>query len=204
MSDEPDLSLGEARLWRLIAERSRHGADTEAIDARIWRLYGERWAIMFTDLAGFSRYSRDFGILHFLEVIHDKRRLLLPVVEAHDGVVIKLEADSFLLLFRDPIQALDCAVAMRAATWKVNARRQPEERILLCVGLGYGDVLRVGTTDVWGREVNGASKLGEDAAETDEILMTDAFRQAVEGQRDLDLKRVEGVAAAPRAWSVVG
>ena len=55
-----------------------------------------------------------------------------------------------------------------------NERRLPEEQIILCLGIGYGDVLRVGDHDVWGREVNAASKLGEDTAGPNEILVTGA------------------------------
>jgi len=44
---------------------------------------------------------------------------------------------------------------------------------LLCVGIGFGDVLRIGDSDVWGREVNAASKLGEDTAKSVEILVTE-------------------------------
>ena len=42
------------RLEKLIAARLEAGADKVAIDRRIWRLFGETWAVMHTDLAGFS------------------------------------------------------------------------------------------------------------------------------------------------------
>jgi class 3 adenylate cyclase len=61
----------------------------------------------------------------------------------------------------------------------VSQRRRAEEQILLCIGLGYGDVLRVGATELWGAEVNAASKLGEDTAKSGEILITGAVRDAV-------------------------
>ena len=66
----------EERLWQLIEERTRTGADTETLDRRIWDLFGETWAIVFTDLAGFSRKVEEFGIIHFLQVIHMARRVL--------------------------------------------------------------------------------------------------------------------------------
>ena len=48
-------SASQDRLEKLIAERLAPGADRDAIDARIWALFGETWAVMFTDLSGFSR-----------------------------------------------------------------------------------------------------------------------------------------------------
>jgi class 3 adenylate cyclase len=179
MGSDAILNSSSARLWRLIEERVKVGSDTEAIDQRIWDLFGEDWTIMFTDLAGFSRQVARFGIIHFLQVIHEQKQLLLPIVESHDGVLIKIEADSFLILFKKPAVALDCAIQMQRVCHATNARRAPEEQIVLCVGLGHGRLLKIGDEDVFGHEVNLASKLGEDTAKGNEILVTHAVKQAV-------------------------
>lgn len=39
--NDGNLKGSEARLWRLISERLRPGADAAAIDARIWDLFGD-------------------------------------------------------------------------------------------------------------------------------------------------------------------
>ncbi|MBL0218806.1 MAG: adenylate/guanylate cyclase domain-containing protein [Myxococcales bacterium] len=178
MGRDAVLNSSAARLWKLIDERIKVGADTTAIDQRIWDLFGEEWSIMFTDLAGFSRQVAKFGIIHFLQVIHEQKQLLLPIVEKHDGVLIKIEADSFLILFKKPTGAIACAIEMQRVCQATNKRRSPEEHIVLCVGLGHGRLLKVGDEDVYGHEVNLASKLGEDTAEGNEILATNAVRAA--------------------------
>ncbi|MBI5508095.1 MAG: adenylate/guanylate cyclase domain-containing protein [Deltaproteobacteria bacterium] len=176
---EDDLLKGsEARLWRLVAARTQPGADTKAIDERIWDLFGDDWAVMFTDLSGFSRQVARFGIIHFLQVIYEQKRLLLPIVADHDGILIKTEADSFLILFKRAKGALECAVVLQRACRQMNERRLPEEQVLLCLGIGYGRILRIGDVDVFGAEVNAASKLGEDTAKANEILMTGAAMSA--------------------------
>jgi adenylate cyclase len=179
------LKVSETRLWRLIEERSKAGADVEAIDRRIWDLFGEEWAVMFTDLVGFSRQVERFGIIHFLQVIHEHLKLLMPVLEAHDGLLVKQEGDSLLVLFRRPERAVTCALQMQRACALYNERRTPEEQIGLCVGIGFGQVLRIGDTEVWGKEVNGASKLGEDRAQAREILVTEAVKTALAAQPGL-------------------
>jgi adenylate cyclase len=55
----------------------------------------------------------------------------------------------------------------------------PEEQVLLCVGLGYGEMLRIGDEDVFGAEVNAASKLGEDTAKGWDIMVTENFRASL-------------------------
>ncbi|HEX2679091.1 MAG TPA: adenylate/guanylate cyclase domain-containing protein [Polyangiales bacterium] len=169
----------EDKLWRLIEQRAQPGADKAEIDRRIWDLFGERWAVMFTDLSGFSRGVAEFGITHFLQIIRDHRVLLAPILEAHDAIVLGQHADSMLVIFRHPRTALDCALAMQRKCQEVSRARRPEEKILLCLGLGYGDVLRASPFDVWGAEVNAASKLGEDIAKAHEILITGGMRDAL-------------------------
>jgi class 3 adenylate cyclase len=172
------LKGSAARLWKLVEARMQPGADTTRIDARIWELFGDQRAIMFTDLVGFSRQVAQFGIIHFLQVILEQERLLLPIVEEHDGLLVKTEADSFLILFKTAGRAVECAIAMQRACQRVSASRPPEDRITLCVGIGHGPVLKIGDDDVYGHEVNLASKLGEDIAAGDEILVTTAARDA--------------------------
>lgn len=195
-------TASEGRLQSLIAERTQPGADKAAIDARIWDLFGETWAIMFTDLAGFSRRVEQFGIVHFLQTIYESERLLLPIVDAHDGVLLKSEGDSMLIVFRRPRAALDCALAMQRRLVDYNSDKPDEEDVLLCLGLGYGRMLKIGDADVFGAEVNAASKLGEDTAGAWEILATEQFRDAVrdglqEDGAPLDFERLE--AAPPGA-----
>lgn len=172
------LKTTEDRFWALIAERAKAGDDTARLDERIWDLYGAESSVMFTDLSGFSRRVEAFGILEFLELILEQREHLLPVIAEHDGVLIKEEADSMLLLFRRPQRALACARAMQATCAAINEGRQPEHELLLCVGLGHGQILRLGDHDVFGAEVNAASKLGEDVARAHQILVTSAFAAA--------------------------
>jgi len=198
-----ELKGSEERLWALVEARTRPGADTASIDQRIWDLFGEDWAIMFTDLSGFSRQVAAFGIIHFLQIILEKKRLLLPIIADHDGILIKVEADSFLIIFKRSRAALECAIAMQHACQRLNRRRKPEEQVLLCVGIGHGRILRIGDIDVYGQEVNAASKLGEDTAKSDEILVTEAARAAAGELPGVSYRNLDQpVAGSDKNWRV--
>ncbi len=171
-------SASHDRLEKLIEKRLAPGAEKARIDEQIWHLFGERWAVMFTDLSGFSRRVADFGIIHFLQTIYESNRLLVPIIEEHCGVLLKVEGDSLLVIFRDVDEAVDCAIAMQHCVRQYNTAIEQNEQVLLCIGLGYGDMLRIGDSDVFGAEVNAASKLGEDTARPYQILVTDSVRQA--------------------------
>lgn len=176
------LKGSEERLWALMDERTRAAGDLEKIkeiDRRVWDLFGETWAVVFTDLSGFSRQVEAFGILHFLQIIHEHKILLDPVIARHDGILIKQEADSLMMIFRRAQSAMDCAIEMQHTLQDLNKTRPPETAVLLCVGIGYGPLLRIGDLDVYGNQVNAASKLGEDTAKANEILITRAARDAL-------------------------
>jgi adenylate cyclase len=173
------IGASQDRLEKLIEARLAPGADKAQIDQRIWDLFGEEWAVMFTDLAGFSRKVVDFGIIHFLQTIHESHRLLVPCIDRFDGILLKTAGDSMLVIFRSVSKALECALEMQATLAPYNAQRIESEQVLLCVGLGHGPMLRIGDQDVFGPEVNAAAKLGEDRARAHEILVTGAVAEQV-------------------------
>lgn len=181
------------RLEKLIARRLDSGVDRAKIDARIWDLFGEEWAVMFTDLSGFSRRVAEFGIIHFLQIIYESERLLIPVIDEHDGIVLKTEGDSMLIIFRRARKAIDCAIAMQRALGTYNQKHSKEEQILLCLGLGFGKMLRIGDQDVFGTEVNAASKLGEDIAKAGEILVTGSIKKALESESGYILRPIADI-----------
>lgn len=188
-----------------MAERlAATGEGKDDVDRRIWDLFGEEWCIMNTDLAGFSRGVADFGIIHFLQTIFEAERVLIPVVELHDGILLKVEGDSFMIIFRNVQKALRAAVEMQRTLRAYNLDKPPEEHVLLGVGLGFGRVLRIGDADVFGVEVNSACILGEDTARAFEILITGAVRDAAEDMEGMTFEEIDVVPpGAGRAYRVV-
>lgn len=79
---------------------------------------------------------------------------------------------------------------MQKACKRYNEGRVAEEQILLCVGLGFGKILKIGDTDVFGAEVNAASKLGEDTAKAWEILVTNAVKENADETSDYDFEAI--------------
>lgn len=190
------IGASEDRLSRLIAERMEPGADKALIDGRIWDLFGEEWAIVFTDLSGFSRNVDAFGIIHFLQTIYESERLLVPIIDEHDGILLKIEGDSMLIIFRNPLKALKALARMQRACGEYNEGRAAEERVLLCAGVGFGRVLRIGDADVFGKEVNSASKLGEDTAKAGEVLVTQGVVDEIPGSEGCRFVELDDAPAA--------
>jgi class 3 adenylate cyclase len=187
------ISASQDRLENLIAARLQPGANKEEIDSRIWDLFGETWAVMFTDLSGFSRRVAEFGIIHFLQTIYESQRLLVPCIDEHDGILLKMDGDSMLIIFRRVTKAIECAIEMQRVLKEHNLGKADTEQILLCVGLGYGLMLHIGDQDVFGPEVNAASKLGEDTAEALEILVTDSVAEAAKDMSGVGFELISAI-----------
>lgn len=166
--------MGESmKVFReLLDERSKAGNSTEEIDRKIYAMFGETWAVLCSDMSGFTSRTDEFGILHFLTLIHGMQVLMKPVVHQYNGLVLKEEADNLLVLFREVKDAASCALAMHRATSWFNRNKSPDSTIEVCVGIGFGEILKIGDEDCFGAEVNRAFKLGEDIAAAGETLLT--------------------------------
>jgi len=151
-------------------------ADAEArpaMEAEIWQRYGVDRALLALDMSEFSVSVRRDGVLSYLCRIRRMHAITEPVVRAHDGDVVKYEADNLLAAFTDADQAMRAAVAMRELMMN-DPHAQP-----VSIGLAYGRILLIPDTDAHGDAVNTAFKLGEDVALTGEILASADFVAAL-------------------------
>jgi class 3 adenylate cyclase len=106
-----------------------------------------------------------------------------PVIESHGGEIIKYEADNVFAVFPDVEQAVDAAVELDRGLELVDTMLPDECDMHGEFGIGYGEVLVVENEDLYGSEVNLASKLGEDLAERGEILLTESAYARVDPAR---------------------
>jgi adenylate cyclase len=174
----------------LLDERYRSDGNTEAVDRKIQAMFGETWAVMCSDMSGFTRRTDEFGILHFLTLIHGMQLLMKPIAHQYNGLVLKQEADNLLILFRDVNDAAACAFAMHQATGSFNRGKSPDSTIEVCLGIGYGEIFKIGDEDCFGAEVNRAFKLGEDIAKAGETLLTPEAVAALGSVRGARIEQV--------------
>lgn len=172
-----------AELSKLLQERNEYPDRKPEIDAEIRETFGETHAVMVMDMSGFSRLTIKHGIIHFLAMIHRMNQIATPAVEEHDGAIIKFEADNAFAIFPDVEQAVDACVDIIKRLEAANTMLPEELDMHGKFGIGYGEVLIIQDEDLFGSEVNLASKLGEDLATRNEILLTEAAFNRVEADK---------------------
>jgi class 3 adenylate cyclase len=166
-----------SELAELLDARNEHPESLADIDAEIWRRFGRTQAVLVLDMCGFSRLTMRYGITHFLAMIRRLGLLVRPVVAAAGGRVVKAEADNLFAVFDDVPAALAAARAIHDRLSAANAFLPDDWDLHAGIGIGYGPVLLVGAGDLFGSEMNVASKLGEDVAERGDVLLSSSARE---------------------------
>jgi class 3 adenylate cyclase len=169
-------------LSRLLQERNEYPDRIEQIDARIRQTFGETRAVLVMDMSGFSRMTIKHGIIHFLAMIHRMNQIVAPTVREHGGRVIKFEADNAFATFDTVEAAVEAAIDISRRFSAANTMLPEEMDMHGKFGIGYGEILIIEDQDLFGSEVNLASKLGEDLAKRGEILLTEAAFAEVEAE----------------------
>lgn len=165
---------------RLLQARNDHPELAEAIDAQLQVIFGEIHAILALDMSGFSRLTIRYSIIHFLATIRRLWAIAHPCITQHNGSLIKQEADNLFAIFPSVEEAIDAAIDIFKGIVAVNIGLPDRLDLQASIGIGYGDVLLVEGKDLFGSEMNLASKLGEDLARPGEILLTQSAYDQVD------------------------
>jgi adenylate cyclase len=178
-SDDRPAPSGRALLRQLLSERNQECGRTAEIDDQIRRAFEKRVAVLVLDMVGFSRLSQKHGIIHYLAMIARMDLSARPAVEGNGGRVVKQEADNLFAVFETPAEALEAALDIFRSFEAINGVTPSESDIYGSIGIGYGPTLLIGGDDLFGCELNVASKLGEDIAGASDIILTAAAHAAL-------------------------
>lgn len=162
------------RLVAFLRRRARSApARRPTLDCQAFPALFRKHAVVFTDTADFTVRTVQDGILHFLMLFERLVAVAAPELARAGGEIVKVEGDSLLLRFADVRAACRGVDAVEACLRRLNRAKPKDERLAFSYGIGYGDVLDL-EDDLFGLEVNLASKLGEDMARPGEALLTPA------------------------------
>lgn len=112
-------------------------------------------AVMFTDIVGYSRFMSENEV-EALRLLETHNTILLPVIENHDGKVVKTMGDGLLIDFQSARRACECAMAIQDAIDLHN--KQDKHSFHLRIGIHIGDIFYT-DNDIFGDDVNITSRL---------------------------------------------
>ena len=167
------------RLQELLKEYNEYPERRQELDTRIHDEFCKAVAIVVIDSCGFSRSVRQHGIVNYLARLERLERVVSPIVQAHGGRVLRVEADNIFALFENTATAIRCSAEVQRNVEIANEPLPAAGEIYIAIGIGYGRLLLVGDDDAYGDEMNVACKLGADLAKQGEILLTASAYDAV-------------------------
>ena len=170
---------GRELLNRQLSELNQYPERVSSVTAKLREAFERQVAMLVLDMVGFSRLTLQHGIIHYLAMIHQMVEAATPAVLANGGRIIKQDADDIFAIFDNPRHALEAARDIFRAFDAVNTVTPAERHIYGSVGIGYGETLVIDDEDLFGPQMNLASKLGEDLAGKSEILLTASAYEAL-------------------------
>jgi TolB-like protein/Tfp pilus assembly protein PilF len=160
---------------------------------------------MFTDMIGYTALGQRNEPLS-LVLVEEQRKLIRPILSRHNGREVKTMGDSFLVDFRNALDAVRCAYDIQRATREFNISLPAEKRIHLRVGVHLGDVVE-SPGDISGDAVNVASRI-EPLAEDGGVCITRQVYDHVLNKFELPLmslgpKALKNVSALVEVYKMV-
>ena len=135
-----------------------------------------RLTIVFDDIVGSMALFNKLGDEQFYKLIkyHDKK-IRTIMNRMGKGEIIKSTGDGLLMIFSDPVAAVECALMIQREFLQ-------EELLKIRIGMDMGEVKQVTeqkSRDIFGIKVSAASRITE-AAEGGHILTSNAVYDAVQ------------------------
>jgi class 3 adenylate cyclase len=149
--------------------------------------------VLFTDLVESTRRAVDEGDTHWRDLLDLHDRTVQQCIRHHGGRVVKYTGDGVLALMPSATAALETAASIREQLANHGLR--------IRAGIHVGDV-DVRGDDVSGLAVNAAARIMSHA-EADEILVSEAARQATLGSTHrFDATRTTQLKGLPERWTL--
>lgn len=135
-------------------------------------------AILAADVVGYSRLmgEDEAGTLAALKLL--RKEIIEPLVAEHNGHIVKLMGDGFLVQFSSAVNAVTCALAWQDGRLDSAGGKTLKFRI----GVNLGDVV-IDEEDIYGDGVNIAARL-EALCEPGGICISDMVLQSLVGKLD--------------------
>jgi class 3 adenylate cyclase len=157
---------------------------------------------LFTDLKGSTELYERVGDLVAFDLVRAHFRIVLDIVAAAGGAVVKTIGDAVMATFPTPEKAVGAALRMREAMDGLNAERQGEN-LALKIGIHEGPCLAVilnDRQDYFGQTVNIAARV-QNRADSRTILATGSV---VDSTETAELLAAAGLKPESRRYALRG
>jgi class 3 adenylate cyclase len=145
---------------------------------------GTKWeeiVMLQSDLSGFTRLTKKYGILHFMTLILNCRKVFNKHFQKYNGQLLKYDGDNIVCKFTNSTDAIQYGVQVSKDIDAYNDGKEKDHQIRVKIGMGKGLVLISEDGDIAGDGWEDCCMLSEGLAEVGEILVSEAIKQDLDG-----------------------
>lgn len=160
--------------------------------------------ILLTDIKGFTDKTSSKTRAAISTMLDEHRAVVLPLLEARGGHLIKTIGDAFLMTFESPTNAVLAGVSVQEALAKRNEGRASDDRLEIRIAINSGEV-NLMENDVFGEAVNITARI-EGIAEAGQVYFTEAvylaMNKAEVPSSEIGLMQLKGIPEKIRVYKV--
>ena len=151
-------------------EKTDSQAETKRPDAGNTMKSVRKFAVLFTDIVGSTKFFKDRGDLAGREMLQSHQDIVTTPVIEHGGLVVKTLGDSIMAYFNDPKEGIKSAIKIQQALERHNIKKEQNDQIHVRVGIHFGEGI-IEDQDIFGNVVNLAAKIVS-VGNKDQILIS--------------------------------
>jgi class 3 adenylate cyclase len=158
-------------------------------------------AVLFSDIQDYSGKAEELAPMEITGLLQEYEGILLPIVDAHEGALVKRMGDGHIFVFGEPLSAVLAGIRVQKALRRFNRFRPEKTRVTVRIGIHWGEVVeRAG--DVFGNTVNVASRLQGVAMGGSTCISQELFGKVGDWihANDLGMIRAKGMRDPIHAW----
>lgn len=160
--------------------------------------------ILLTDIKGFTDKTSSKSRAEISTMLDEHRAVVLPLLEARGGHLVKTIGDAFLMTFESPTNAVLAGVSVQEALAKLNEGRPAGDRLEIRIAINCGEV-NLMENDVFGEAVNITARI-EGIAEAGQVYFTEAvylsMNKAEVPSSEIGLMQLKGIPEKIRVYKV--
>jgi len=143
--------------------------------------------VMFTDIINYSQKMNEDEHQALL-LLQTHNRIMKEIISEHEGKIIEIIGDAFLISFESAVKCVNCGVAIQKRFNNFNESKTVNEKIELRMGIHLGDLIEF-EGKLKGDALNIAARIQQNA-EANKVWISESVFLAVKGKTKLKYNKL--------------
>lgn len=170
--------LSDEHLDQVLEKRRKALEELQKYEKIIQEAHTQELSVMFTDVKGYTAFSSKASFSELISFLKQHDEFLLPIIQKHQGHLVKKIGDALLVVFEQPSKAVLAAIEMQRKLKEYNASVDDSEKLEIRISINTGPVIRR-EGDYYGDTINVASRM-QSVADAYDIIISESTATALD------------------------